>query len=315
MRSAVSLSDRCHGRWHGILTALGIEAIVLNKKNQPCPMCGGKDRYRWTNHNDLGGYYCSGCGAGDGIKFVQEIFSLDFKGAAEKIETVIGGIDLDTTPKRSADQNLNAMRSVWRAGHTIHAGDPVGLYLAGRKLHMPAYPACLKYVPQLRHEGGAAPGMIAQVVSPEGRAVNIHRTWLKPDGSDKADLEPNRKIMKGTIPDGSAIRLARAGDLLGIAEGIETAIAASLRFNLPVWAVISEGGMQRFRPPPAVKHLIIFGDNDLNFVGQAAANVAGRDIGRAAQREKRTIDVEVRIPEKPGSDWADDMPELHQAAA
>ncbi|HTN41458.1 MAG TPA: toprim domain-containing protein, partial [Asticcacaulis sp.] len=96
----------------------------------------------------------------------------------------------------------------------------------------------------------------------------------------------------------------------GIAEGVETAIAASIRFNLPVWAVISEGGMQKFRPPAIVKRLIVFGDHDLNFVGQAAAYSVARDIERAAQREKRVIDVEVRIPEKPGNDWADDMPEM-----
>jgi len=308
MRNAVPLSDRCHGRWHGILVALGIEARVLNKKNQPCPMCGGKDRFRWTNHDDKGGYYCSGCGAGDGLKLVQEFFCLDFRGAAEKIEGIIGGVDLDKTPRRTDDQNLTVMRAVWRAGHNIQATDPVGLYLAYRRLFVPEYPKCLKYVPQLRHGDGAAPAMIAQVVSAEGRAVNIHRTWLRADGSGKAAIEPNRKIMAGTIPDGSAIRLACAGEALGIAEGIETALAASIRFNLPVWAVISEGGMQKFRPPPAVKRLIIFGDNDRNGVGQAAAWIAHRDIGRAAARADRSIQLEVKIPDQPGTDWADDMP-------
>lgn len=307
LRYAVPLSERCHGRWYGILTALSIEPKILNRRNQPCPMCKGKDRFRWTNHNDNGGYFCSQCGHGDGVKFVMEFFGVDFKGAAERIEGVIGSAAIDQGPKRDEETLKAAMKAVWTSGRRITAADPVGLYLCNRGLQLNAYPTALRYAPNLRHDDGVGPAMVAQVVAPDGTAANVHRTWLTPDGQ-KAGFTPCRKMMAGSIPDGSAIRLGIAGPVLGIAEGIETALAASQRFGVPVWAVISAGGMMKFRPPASVQRLIIFGDHDLSFVGQAAAYGAARDVMTQAQREGRTIEVQVKVPASPGTDWADATP-------
>lgn len=314
MKSNTSISDRCQGQWFSILSSLGVAASVLNKRNQACPMCGGKDRFRWTNHEERGGYFCNGCGHGDGFDFVQAYFKLDFREAAQKVESVIGSSIPNRPPQQAHDSGHAAMRSLWNKGLTISEDDPVGRYLSRRRLRLSSYPRCLRHVASLRHEDGAAPGMIAQVVGPDGRAANIHRTWLTLDGC-KAELDPCRKLMKGGIPDGSAIRLFAAGPVLGIAEGIETAIAAHIRFGVPVWAVISEGGMQKFRPPAGVERLMIFGDNDRSHVGQAAAYIAARDVLRWAERQALEIAVTVHLPETPGSDWADDMPEILRKSA
>ena len=307
LRYAVPLSERCHGRWYGILTALSIEPKILNRRNQPCPMCKGKDRFRWTNHNDNGGYFCSQCGHGDGVKFVMEFFGVDFKGAAERIEGVIGSTEYDRHPKRDDEALKAAMKAVWTSGQRVTATDPVGLYLRNRGLDLTTFPTALRHVPSLRHEDGVGPAMIAQIVAPDGTAANVHRTWLTDEGH-KAAFTPCRKVMAGSIPEGSAIRLGVAGPVLGIAEGIETAMAASQRFNVPVWAVISAGGMQKFRPPAGVERLVIFGDHDRSFVGQAAAFGAARDITNQALRDGRTIEVQVKIPPTTGTDWADVIP-------
>ena len=314
MRHDIPLADRCHGRWHGILTALGVDAKLLNKKHQPCPMCGGKDRFRWTNHEEKGGYYCNGCGSGSGIDLVGALFSLDFKGTARKIETIIGTVDLDLTRTRNRGDTIAAMRALWSQGHKIRSDDPVGLYLAHRGIVRAEYPACLRYVPNLRHDDGQAPGMIAKVVSPDGKAANVHRTWLTPEGR-KADIAVNRKLMPGTLPDGSAIRLAPVEDEMGIAEGIETSFAAMQLFSVPVWSLISEAGIRKFRPPPSVKRLHIFGDNDLSYVGQAAALIAARDIARDAKRDGRDLEISIHIPEASGTDWADAVSVKECAAA
>ena len=43
------------GRWPQIHAALGIPAHLLDKrKHQPCPGCGGQDRYRYTDHQESG---------------------------------------------------------------------------------------------------------------------------------------------------------------------------------------------------------------------------------------------------------------------
>ena len=41
--------DAAQGRWREILSALGIDESYLRTKPGPCPICGGKDRFRWDN--------------------------------------------------------------------------------------------------------------------------------------------------------------------------------------------------------------------------------------------------------------------------
>ncbi len=61
------------GKW--LTTIFPAFAITFKKKphlHQPCPMCGGKDRFRCDDLNGDGTYYCSNCGAGSGYKLVKE---------------------------------------------------------------------------------------------------------------------------------------------------------------------------------------------------------------------------------------------------
>jgi hypothetical protein len=65
--------------------------------------------------------------------------------------------------------------------------------------------------------------MIAAVQDVDGRMVAIHRTVLQPDGSGKADVEP-QKAMFGPCS-GCAVGLGKADSILAIAEGIDTALS------------------------------------------------------------------------------------------
>ena len=53
-----------------------------------------------------------------------------------------------------------------------------------------------------------------------------------------------------------------------------------------------------FEPSAEVTTLVIFGDNDVNHVGQTAAHAL-------AARLANRLQVEVSIPDRPGSDWND----------
>jgi putative DNA primase/helicase len=115
-----------------------------------------------------------------------------------------------------------------------------------------------------------------------------------------ADLAPRKKIMPpvNTIS-GGAVRLHEPDDALGIAEGIETALAAHQLFKIPVWAALSEGGIKSFRPLGGLRQLHVFADNDLNFVGQDAAYNLARRLSREG------VNVEVYVPPDPDTDWLD----------
>ncbi|GHM17395.1 hypothetical protein ECZU43_14530 [Escherichia coli] len=60
------------GHWPRILPALGIQ--VLKNRHQPCPVCGGSDRFRFDDREGRGTWYCNQCGAGDGLKLAEKVF-------------------------------------------------------------------------------------------------------------------------------------------------------------------------------------------------------------------------------------------------
>jgi hypothetical protein len=87
-----STMDVARGCWRNVFTALGVDQTIMNGKHQPCPMCGGKDRFRFDDRNGDGDYYCNGCGAGLGLKLLMGIKGWDFKRAADEIDQVTGRV-------------------------------------------------------------------------------------------------------------------------------------------------------------------------------------------------------------------------------
>jgi putative DNA primase/helicase len=78
-------------------------------------------------------------------------------------------------------------------------------------------------------------------------------------------------------------------------------MAASAMFDIPVWAAISSSMMKKWLPPPGCEEIVIFGDNDKKYGGQAAA------YHLAQQLAAKNLPVEqVLIPQLPGEDWADE---------
>lgn len=301
------LRDQLTGRWRSILPHLGIPAKFLNKKNQPCPMCGGKDRARFLDTDGNGTWICTHCGAGDGISLVMRKNGWDFKTAKDRIEPLIGAARVaKVAPAKTDDDRRRDLNALWQQGRPITRGSPAGLYLT-RRTGITEYPDCLRAVDSLRWwDGDGAkffPAMIARVSGPDGRPVNIYRTYLTRDGH-KAPVDPCRRMMPSPVPRGFAVRLAQATDVLGVGEGIETCICAGLIHGVPMWSLLGTGGMARWVPPPGVIRVVVFGDNDKGYGGQAAAYALGH---RLLALPGRPLEVDVRIPGHitTGWDWAD----------
>lgn len=279
----------------------------MRDKHGSCPLCGGTDRFRFDNKDGRGTYICNGCGAGDGMKLAMAFTGKPFAEVAAQIDAILGNVKPDAAvrPGRSDDEILRALKSVYRQSEPVRPGDLVDRYLASRKLDELVYPKALRFVAELRDgEGGVHPCMIALVGRyGEKRPDTIHRTFLKRDGSAKAEIANPRKLMPGPVPDGASVMLSdwTESGPLGIAEGIETAMAASAIYNIPVWAAISSSMMKKWLPPPGCEEIVIFGDNDTKFGGQAAA------YHLAARLAAKNLPVgQVLFPRTPGSDWADE---------
>ena len=71
------------GKWQSIFSSLSIE--VGNGKHCPCPVCGGKDRFRFDNKDGRGTYICNQCGSGDGLNLIKNYYHCDAKEASNKV--------------------------------------------------------------------------------------------------------------------------------------------------------------------------------------------------------------------------------------
>lgn len=295
------LQERARGRWHAILPALGISEKFLRRKNGPCPMCGGTDRWRFSDLEGSGTWWCNRCRGGNGISLAIKFTGLPFKELAQRIEHIIGDAPLEQIrEERSEKDRRAALNRLWSSGHPVRADDPVDRWLQARGVGMQNYPKCFRTGMSIRHSGPPVSwhqAMLAMVSDASGKPAQIHRTFITAAGT-KAPVEKVRMFCAGSVPSGGAVRLAEPGDVLGVAEGIETAIAAMKLFGVPTWAALNAGGVERFEPPAEIKRLIILADNDQNGVGQRAAYaLAARLSGR--------VQIEVNIPETPDTDFND----------
>jgi putative DNA primase/helicase len=308
MLNRLPLRDRAQGRWSGILPALGIGESFLTGKHGPCPLCGGKDRWRWDNLEGRGTWICSKCGAGDGIALVMHVNGCQFSEAAKRIEAVIGSTSADAPKRERTDrEKRDAMNKLLALSKVVEANDPSGRYLR-RRVGLTSFPSCLRTAFNVRYQSDCPsfhPAMIAMVTGPDGSPSILHRTYLTVDGHKAPVIQP-RRLMPGAFAKGAAIRLRPAGETLGIAEGIETALSASALFGVPCWAAVSAVMLAAWEPPFEAKRIIIFGDNDESYAGQAAAYAL-------ATRLRSVRLVEVQIPTEVGADW-NDVHQFQQAA-
>ena len=310
---------RCEGRWPSLLMALGVDPKFLRNIHGPCPFCGGTDRFRFDDKNGSGSFYCNSCGAGNGVDFVMALKSCSFVECVKLIEGVIGGSRLSV--KRPSDganditEQKNAMRKTWLRSLELNGRDVASRYLMGRGLRPIQWPSCLRWVVELpywldRQNLGYFPALLAKFVAADEKSANIQRTYLEEPGR-KAAVPEARKMMAGPVPYGGAVRLAPAAEVMGVAEGIETAMAASMIHNMPVWATLSTAGILRFQPPPECKKLVVFADKDIQFAGEAA----GYALAHRLMTAKNPIEADVRLPDPDAqyrvkTDWNDVLTRL-----
>ena len=171
MGNRMDVRTAAQGRWRGILHSLGMDERALSGKHCACPMCGGKDRFRFDDKDGRGTYYCSGCGAGDGVKLAMALTGQGFKETAQQIERLAGVVPLNATrPERTEEDKLQALRRVWSESRPIQRGDEAEQYLLGRGLRLYDLPESIRLHPGPSVSGWRAPGHLRRDAGDGGRA-------------------------------------------------------------------------------------------------------------------------------------------------
>ena len=185
-------------------------------------------------------------------------------------------------PDQAALRRQRRARALWEAAEPI-AGTLGEVYLRTRGV-VGRLPPSLRFVARLEHNFRltAHPALIAAVQDGEGAVTAIQRIWLSDDGRAKAALDP-AKAGLGPMRDG-AVRLDPPAAVLGLAEGVETALSARQLYTLPVWATLGASRLKSVRLPDVCRSVVIFADNGeagLRLAREACAHY--RDAGRGAR--------------------------------
>jgi putative DNA primase/helicase len=162
-------------------------------------------------------------------------------------------------------------------------GTLAGEYLERRGIAMPP-PASLRYRADTATMVAAVQGIDDRVYAVQSLRLSIAADKIMP------------RITTGPLG-GGAVRLGLAGHILGLAEGIETGLAAMQMTGAPVWASLGANRLHRVEVPSWVEEIHIFVDNDEP--GRMAARRAG-EAHVAAGRE-----VCLRSPPDQCGDWND----------
>lgn len=261
MAKARDLSYTLGGRWHG------------QYGTAPCPVCQPqrrKDQNALTLAIGTDGRLLLHCKK-TGCAF------RDILAAAGVTVSSFGPPDQETLDMREAEhraeiekKSLQAQR-VWQEALPI-PGTAAETYLREARGITCALPPTLRFHPACWHKSAQrVPAMVGLIEGGDGIAV--HRTYLRHDGSGKANLDGGDKLMLGPAR-GGAVRLARANGPIVVGEGIETTLSALVlqgNKKASAWAALSTSGMAMLRLPSQPGELILAPDGDKAGRGSAFA--------------------------------------------
>lgn len=191
------------------------------------------------------------------------------------------------TVEPARDNSRYAFR-LWLEAQADIRNTPVDTYLRARGIDLQqlgqlsgALPGALRYHPALKYPatGRSCPAMIAGVTGTgdqAGKMIAVHRTFLASANSlggmtggmirlGKMTLGP---IAGGLIPlrrgaSGKPLAQAPDGDSILLTEGIEDGLSATLMYpDDRIAAALNIGNLSKIMLPPAIRTVIIAGDND-----------------------------------------------------
>ena len=331
------------GRWPDIIQRLAPSLghlLPLPGKQPRHGTCPGHastgDGFKfYKDYADTGGGICNTCGGfPDGLSLIAWATGDTFKQVLSDVNDVLGGSDIQNTrqvpvpvaakpavdPKIEDARIRKSLNAVYAQSVTLDhpQAEPARRYLSARGFKL--LPKTLRMHPALHWQdedgkrSGPFPVLIAVIIDSKGKGVSLHRTYLTYEGT-KAPVPKVKKVMmrpSDTTLQGSAIRLFPQAPVIGVCEGIETAIACTEGCDLPVWPLVSAQFMASFVPPHGVERVIVFCDKNLPSTQHPEGH--GQEAGRKLVENlwSRGIKASLAVPPSPipvgakDVDWCDE---------
>ena len=237
------------------------------EKVGPCPVCGGDDRFAINTRKGV--FNCRGCGVGgDAISLEQFLTGHNFHAAVAALAGGTNGpsAEYQTRPAKS-DADIKsksyARKQCAKARHLHSLSRPAIYSVVASYLRTRGITTITPSIRALTKLSGAVSMLVAY--GQWGEPVTaIHQTFLKADGSGKADITPN-KISIGA-PMGRALILAPFNETrrLAITEGVEDALVVFQATGIAAWAAGSAAYMPSLadKVPKGIE-VLVCADKDL----------------------------------------------------
>jgi putative DNA primase/helicase len=328
--------------WVDVLVKLGINKQYLKKREGPCPICGGKERFRFTNKKKCGDWFCNHCRGGNGFTLIKKYTGMADHDVLEEIRRISGlpknykwitnaYVVPDDLSEEEIAKNRDRLIRTWRDSKPLRQfNGPVEMYLEHRvpgstlsrmSKHVRFHPS-LKYFEmgdddKLKSRGNH-PAMICRVIDAAGKPITLHRTYLTPNGF-KADLSKPKMQMGGVRKlKGAAVRIFENNDsrILGVCEGFENgwAVATAYRYKLTVWSLLNAYNLSIADiPRDRFDEVIIFSDFDKIDVSKKYRTGEHHAKLLAERLKKQGFKVSIKFPAREGIDFDDMWKEFHQS--
>ncbi|MFM5096154.1 primase-helicase zinc-binding domain-containing protein [Aeromonas rivipollensis] len=289
--NAAAVTAAAQGQWREILTANGIK-LPEPKRRSGCPVCGGKDRFRFDDQEGRGTFICNQCGAGDGLSLYQKATGQTMSEAIRCLASYLGlsGSMSAADHARIEKQRQKAAKAAERQAAEEARQRDAAAALA-QQMEREAVGCMAEQVPYLARKGLSGFGV--EVLAHDydrHKAGSLLVVLFNIDGvttsAEIIDSEGRKMALAGGQKKCSAAYIEPLDDSLpedaahcGVVEGYATGLSVRALTGWPVFCGMSKAGLAdaaliaRYNCPKA--QIVICGDVGAEKEAREAAATVG----------------------------------------
>ncbi|NRA60795.1 MAG: toprim domain-containing protein [Psychrobium sp.] len=296
-----------NGQWPQVFASLGIN-IPKHGKHGPCPICGGKDRFRCDDKEGRGTWFCNQCEvqAGDGLSLVASVSQLSAFDAAKHVASAIGqtfgSVDpiiveenkcrADHYKKEAMKRNDQSAKKTQERARQIKQRTQLGAssYLKSKGLDLQSQVLKGESIINIGGISFQKDDLFISMLNFDQEIVNCQ--LINADGA--------KRYLPSGIKSNCFHKINGNDDVIAITEGYATALTINLAIEATTYIAFDCGNLKNVARIARKNHpkatIIVCGDNDTKTKGNPGKT-------KAAEAAKE-IDAIALVPESSG-DWND----------